>query len=114
MAFDPEEKMSGIMKTKMNTRVFFKMFQKRQVTVVIRFLEDVLEIAARLVRVNKQGEMEILGHGDSFSLKHDNKRRKFMSSNRRFNETNAQLKPTTAFTEMDKPSATECGGQRAG
>jgi hypothetical protein len=46
--------------------MLFEMLQERKISVVVGFFENVLKIAARLVRVNEQGEMEILRHGDSF------------------------------------------------
>ena len=50
-------------------RVLFEMFNKREIGGVVGLFEDMLEIAAGLVRVNKQSEMEFLRHGDSvFSL----------------------------------------------
>jgi hypothetical protein len=55
------------MKAETDTRVFLKMFQEWKVGVTVSLFEHVLEIAARLVRMNEQGEMEILRHGDSFS-----------------------------------------------
>ncbi len=54
------------MQAETNTRVFLEMFQERKVGIAVSLFEHVLEIAARLVRMNEQGEMEILRHGDSF------------------------------------------------
>ncbi len=66
MLLDPGEKRAGIVQAETNTRVFLEMFQERKVAIAVSLFEHVLEIAARLVRMNEQGEMEILGHGDSF------------------------------------------------
>jgi hypothetical protein len=55
------------MQAETDTRVFLEMFQERKVGVTVSLFEHVLEIAARLVRMNEQSEMEILRHGDSFS-----------------------------------------------
>jgi hypothetical protein len=54
------------MKAEADTGVFFEMLEKGKITIVVSFFENVLEIAAGLMRVNQQGEMEGLRHGDSF------------------------------------------------
>jgi hypothetical protein len=65
----------------MNTGMFFEFFDEWEIRGVIGFLEDVLEIAAGLMRMNEQSEMETPGHRDSFFLSdHDNKPCEFMNS----------------------------------
>jgi hypothetical protein len=54
------------MKAEMDAGMFFELLDKWEVGSFIGFFEHMLEIAARLVRVNEESEMEILGHGDSF------------------------------------------------
>jgi hypothetical protein len=55
-------------------------FDEREIAVLISLFEHVAEIAARLVSVDQQGEMEALGHGDSFSLRHHTVWRNFSDS----------------------------------
>jgi hypothetical protein len=50
----------------MDAGVLFEMFDEGEIGRVVRFFENMLEIAAGLVGVDEQGEMEILGHGDCF------------------------------------------------
>jgi hypothetical protein len=66
MLFDPGEKRSGIVQADMDAGVLFEMFDEGEIGRVVRFFENMLEIAAGLVGVDEQGEMEILGHGDCF------------------------------------------------
>src|SRR6266481_4048786 len=68
MFFDPGEQRSGIVKAEMDARVLFEMFNKGEIGCVVGLFEDMLEIAAGLVRVNEESEMKFLRHGDSFSL----------------------------------------------
>jgi len=64
--FDPGEKRTGIVKAEMNAGMSFKLFDEREIGSVVGLLEDVLEIAAGLMGVNEQREMEILRHENSF------------------------------------------------
>jgi len=66
--FDPVEKRTGIVKAELNTGMFFELFDERKIACVVGFLEDMFEIAAGLMGMDQQGEMETLGHGDSFFL----------------------------------------------
>ena len=66
MLFDPGEERTGIVQAEMNARMFFQLLDEREIRSVVGFFQDMLEIAAGLVGVNEQGEMEILGHGDRF------------------------------------------------
>ncbi len=66
MLLDPDEERTGIVETEMHAGMFFELFDEREITSLIRSFQDVLEIAARLMGVNEQSEMEILRHGDSF------------------------------------------------
>jgi hypothetical protein len=50
----------------MNAGMLFEMFDERKIGSVVGLFEDMLEIAAGLVRVNEKSEMEFLRHGDSF------------------------------------------------
>ena len=54
------------MKAETDSGVLLEMLQERKVAVLVGFFENVLKVAARLMGVNEQGEMEILRHGDSF------------------------------------------------
>jgi hypothetical protein len=51
----------------MDAGMLFEVLDEGKVGSVVGFFEDVLEIAAGLVGVDEQGEMEFLRHGDSFS-----------------------------------------------
>jgi len=56
------------METDMHVGMFFELLQEREIGIIVGFLENVLEIAAGLVRVDEQSKMESLRHGDSFSF----------------------------------------------
>jgi len=64
--FDPCEERAGIVEAEVNSWVRFEVLDEREIRSVVGLFEDVLEIAAGLVCVNEQGEMEFLGHGDGF------------------------------------------------
>jgi hypothetical protein len=52
-----------------DSRMLLEMLNEWKIGCVVRLFEYMLEIAAGLVRVNEQSEMEFLRHGDSlFSL----------------------------------------------
>ena len=66
---DPGKKRPGIVETETNSRMLLEALNEWKIGCVVRLFEDMLEIAAGLVRVNEQSEMEFLRHGDSlFSL----------------------------------------------
>jgi hypothetical protein len=65
MFFDPGEEWTGIVKAEMNARMFLQLLDEGEIGSIVGFFQDMLEIAAGLVRVNEQDEMEILRHGDS-------------------------------------------------
>jgi hypothetical protein len=46
----------------MNTGVFLERFDKREIRILVALFENVLEITARLMRVDNQDEMKFLGH----------------------------------------------------
>ena len=54
------------MKAEMNAGMLFEMLEKGKVGVVVRFFENVIEIAAGLVCVDQKNKMESLRHGYSF------------------------------------------------
>jgi hypothetical protein len=64
--FDPCEEWAGIVEAEVNFWVRFEVLDEGEIRCLVGLFEDMLEVAARLVRVNEQGEMEFLGHGDSF------------------------------------------------
>ena len=66
MFLDPGEQRPGIVEAEMDARVLFEMFNKGKIAGVVGLFEDMLEIAAGLVRVNEQSEMEFLRRVDSF------------------------------------------------
>jgi hypothetical protein len=60
--------------------MLFEQFDERQIGIGVRLFKHVAEIAARLMRVNQQDEMERLGHGDRFARTHHTVRRKISVS----------------------------------
>ena len=54
------------LRIEMNAGMFFQLFDEREIAREVGFLEDMLEIAARLMGMDQESEMETLGHGDSF------------------------------------------------
>ncbi len=66
MPLYPGEQRTGIMKTEPNVGMFFQVLEKGQIGIVVRFFENVLEIAAGLVSMNEKSKMESLRHGQSF------------------------------------------------
>jgi hypothetical protein len=64
--FDPSEKRAGIMETEMDTGMLFEVLDEGKVASIVSLLKDVLEIAAGLMGVDEQGEVEFLRHGDRF------------------------------------------------
>ncbi len=64
--FDPCEQWAGIVQAEVNFWVRFEALDEGEIRCLVGLFEDMLEIAAGLVCVNEQGEMEFLGHGDSF------------------------------------------------
>src|SRR5260370_34960008 len=64
--FDPCEEWAGIVKAEVNFGVRFEVLDEGEIRCLVGLFEDMLEIAAGLVCVNEQGEMEFLGHGASF------------------------------------------------
>jgi hypothetical protein len=63
-----------------DARMFLEQFDERKIGVFVGLLEHVAEIAAWLVGVNQQDEMEALWHGDNFALKHHTVRRNISDS----------------------------------
>ena len=63
---NPNKQRPGIMKTQMNIGMPFEMLQERKIGIDVGFFEHVLEVSARLVRVNEKSKMEGLRHGNSF------------------------------------------------
>ena len=67
--FDPREQRPGVVEAEMNLRVLFEVLDKGEIARIVGFFENMLKIAAGLVRMNEQGEMEFRWHGDrSFAL----------------------------------------------
>src|SRR5258708_10869139 len=66
---DRGKKRPGIVEAETNSRMLLEGLNEWKIGCVVRLFEDMLEIAAGLVRVNEQSEMEFLRHGVSlFSL----------------------------------------------
>src|SRR6266478_2010382 len=66
MFLDPGEQRAGIVEAETNSGMLFEVLDEGKIAGVVSLFEDMLEIAAGLVRVNEQSEMEFLRHGDSF------------------------------------------------
>ena len=58
------------MQARMDGRMLLKEFDERQIGVSVGLFKHVAEIAAGLMRMNQQDEMEMLGHGDKFARTH--------------------------------------------
>lgn len=54
----------------MNAGMLFELFDEREIRSFVGSFEDMLEIAAGLMCVDEQSEMEILGHRDRFFSLH--------------------------------------------
>src|SRR5260370_31622856 len=66
MFLNPAEQRAGIVQAETNSGMLFEVLKEGKVAGGVSLFEDMLEIAARLVRVNEQSEMEFLRHGSSF------------------------------------------------
>jgi hypothetical protein len=64
MLFNPGQQRARIVKTHMYVRMSFQHFDKRQVAARVGLLEDIIEIANGLVRVNEENQMELRRHGN--------------------------------------------------
>jgi hypothetical protein len=62
--FDPGEQRAGIMEADVDTGVLRKSLDKGQVAAHIGLLENMAEVAARLMGVYEQNQMELRRHGD--------------------------------------------------
>src|SRR5260370_36004834 len=85
MFLDPGKKGLGIVEAETDFRMLFEVLDEGKIACGVGLLENMVEIAAGLVRVNEQREMKFLRHGGSFSHLHDNPTCKFMNSNRCWN-----------------------------
>jgi hypothetical protein len=54
------------MKTDVDGGMLFQSFEERNIAAEIGLLENVVKIAARLMGMNEQHEVELGGHGDEF------------------------------------------------
>jgi hypothetical protein len=59
---DPSEERARIVQAEAHAGMFFQQLHKWKIGVLVRFFEDMAEIAAGLMRVNQEYEMEILRH----------------------------------------------------
>src|SRR5581483_7193076 len=62
----PLKQRPRIVQSHVDRRMPLQQLQERQIALLIRFLEDVPEVAARLVRMKQQYEMKILCHSKVF------------------------------------------------
>jgi len=65
MVLDPGEEGARIVKTQTDAGMFFELFEEWKIRMLEGLFEHMLEIAAGLVRVDQEDEMEILRHGDA-------------------------------------------------
>jgi hypothetical protein len=68
------------MQAQVDARMFLEEFDERQIGVFEGLFEHVAEIAAWLVGMNQEDEMEALWHGDNFAPKHHTVRRNISDS----------------------------------
>jgi hypothetical protein len=62
--FDPGEQRAGIVKANMHAGMPFKDFDEWQIATSVGLLENVIEIADGLMRVDEEDQMELWRHGD--------------------------------------------------
>ena len=62
ICLNPGQKRTGIMQTQMNAGVLLQGFDKEEIATLVALFKNMLEIAARLVRMDDQDEMKFLGH----------------------------------------------------
>src|ERR1700737_42883 len=62
--FDPGKQRAGIMEADVDTGVLLKSLEEGQVAAHIGLLENMAEVAARLMGVYEQNQMELRRHGD--------------------------------------------------
>src|SRR5260370_5982503 len=62
MLFHPGKERAGIVQAQAHTRMLFQQLDKGEVAVLVRFLKNMAKIAAGLMGVNQQDEMETLRH----------------------------------------------------
>src|SRR6266446_7270737 len=62
--FDPGEQRTGIMEANVDTGVLLKGLEERQVATRVGLLKNMVEVAARLMGVDEQNQMELGRHGD--------------------------------------------------
>jgi len=68
MGFEPGEKRPGVVQPQLDAGVPFEALEKWEIGGLVSAFEDMLKISAGLMGVNKESEVEVLGHGDSFCL----------------------------------------------
>jgi hypothetical protein len=68
MLLKPGKQRAGVVQSNVDARMFFEDFKKREIAGVVGFFENVLKIAAGLMGVDDEREMETLGRrGHCFS-----------------------------------------------
>src|SRR6266481_5113889 len=60
--FHPGKERTGIVEAEAHTRMLFQQLDKGEVAVLVRILKNMVKIAAGLMGVNQQDEMETLRH----------------------------------------------------
>jgi hypothetical protein len=70
--FDPGQQRAGIMKAYVDGGMLFERFEEGQIAAGIGLFENVAEIAAGLVGVNEEDEVELGRHGDEFFSRANN------------------------------------------
>jgi hypothetical protein len=70
--FDPGEQRAGIVEAYVDGGMLFESFEEGQIAAEIGLFEDVAEIAAGLVGVNEENEVELGRHGDEFFSRENN------------------------------------------
>jgi len=68
MLVDPGKQRARIMKADVHARVPLKDFDERQIATSVGLLENVIEIADGLMRVDEENQMELWLHGDWIAL----------------------------------------------
>ena len=68
MLFDPGKQWTCVVQADANFGMSFQDFDEGQIAVRVGLLEDMVEIANGLVRVDKEDQMELRWHGNEIGL----------------------------------------------
>jgi hypothetical protein len=64
MAFDPSEERAGVVQAETNLGMLLKHVEEGAIAAFVGKFENMVKVADRLVGMDHQCEMQLLGHGD--------------------------------------------------